>query len=380
MAVFITGATGFLGSYVVADFLTRHSDRLQLLVRSRSVREAEERLWRALQLHMDFSAFWDFRTRRIDICLGDLTRPGLGLSPEDRERIVESADSVFHCAASLHRKSEEMCLNVNLRGTLEVILLAQEIEKKRSLRRFSFVSTVAVSGERFHETVREDEAVRWNRPDSDPYGRTKKFAEHMVRRQLQGIPLTVFRPSAIIGDTRFPRTTQFDMVRAFAWIERLKILPLDPRWRIDIVPADYVSRVMVDLHRKEKPRHETYHVSAGEGALSYREIAESLRADPSKGSPSFAPRLTAPFLKLCSYLARRHPRWGLSRPALLVDVFKPHLVADTVFENRRIVEESGEIPAPFSRYAASLLRFARQNDFKYPYLPFPTETPKREVA
>jgi len=94
---------------------------------------------------------------------------------------VHTTDSVIHCAASLNRKSEKSCLNVNLRGTLEVLTLARSAEHYHGLRRFSQVSTVAVAGKRQDEVVTEDRSIDWERSDYDPYARTKKFCEHMMR-------------------------------------------------------------------------------------------------------------------------------------------------------------------------------------------------------
>src|SRR5258707_6231349 len=59
MAIFVTGSTGYLGSYVVAGLLRDYRDSLNLLVRANSRQEAHERLWHSLQLHFDFPAFFD---------------------------------------------------------------------------------------------------------------------------------------------------------------------------------------------------------------------------------------------------------------------------------------------------------------------------------
>ena len=118
MAIFLTGATGYIGSYVAAGLLERHSDRLALLVRAKSPAEAEERLWKSMQLHMGFERFLELVRTRCDLYLGDLTFPGLGLAPAARDALVRSMDSVLHVAASLNRKSSKACFNVNLRGTI----------------------------------------------------------------------------------------------------------------------------------------------------------------------------------------------------------------------------------------------------------------------
>src|SRR5262249_47101508 len=156
-----------------------------------------ERLWRALQLHFDFPRFHHFLRTRISLFRGSLTEPTFGLPPAHYRHLTESVTSIIHCAASLNRKSERACLNTNLRGTLEVVQLAMRAHQHHGLRRFSHVSTVAVAGERSNEVVQEDKAVEWDRTDYDPYARTKKFCEHMIRQLLPDVPRTIFRPSIV---------------------------------------------------------------------------------------------------------------------------------------------------------------------------------------
>ena len=125
MAIFLTGSTGYIGAHVAANLLEQHGASLNLLVRARDPQEAATRLWQALQLHLDFPRFYEYFQTRMRIFCGDLTAPHFGLGEDDYDRLIHTTDSVIHCAASLNRKSEKSCLNVNLRGTLEVLLLAQ---------------------------------------------------------------------------------------------------------------------------------------------------------------------------------------------------------------------------------------------------------------
>ena len=153
MAIFLTGGTGYIGAHVAANLLQKHDATVNLLVRGRDPREAELRLWQALQLHLPFPEFYEYLQAKIRIFRGDLTSPQFGLDPGDYDRLVHTTDSVLHCAASLNRKSEKSCLNVNLRGTLEVLQLARRSQYYHGLGRFSNVSTVAVAGKRTHEIV-----------------------------------------------------------------------------------------------------------------------------------------------------------------------------------------------------------------------------------
>jgi thioester reductase-like protein len=371
MTIFITGSTGYLGSYVVSGLLRRFDDPLALLVRAKSREEARDRLWRSLQLHMDFA---EFRTRlddRVQIHLGDITEPLLGLDANEYEALAGRVDSIIHIAASLNRRSAKACLNVNLRGSLEVIKLARAAQRSHPLRRFSEVSTTAVAGERKRELVQEDSAIDWQRSDYDPYARTKKFAEHMLHELLPDVPHTVFRPSIVLGDSRFGATTQFDMVRAFALLARLPLLPFRPEWRLDIVPADFVGRAIVELHQREPSPHAIYHLSAGQDALRYDQILGSLKLHGRALQNRFVPSLNRPFELLVDALALTPRGWGVARPAALLDVFLPYLCFDTVFDNSRVVRALGERPKPFDQYASALLDFAVDHEMTYPYKPWP---------
>jgi thioester reductase-like protein len=370
MAIFITGSTGYLGAHVAAGLLQGHAEPLNLLVRASDIRQAEGRLWRALQLHIDFPVFYNFLRSRINLFLGDLTESKFGLSDQDYERLTETTDSIIHCAASLNRRSEKSCLNVNLRGTLEVIRLATRIHSRQGLRRFSHVSTVAVAGQRKNEVVNEDEAIDWNRSDYDPYARTKKFCEHMIRELLPDVPRTIFRPSIILGDSRYAETTQFDMVRAFVFLAGLPVLPFRPNDRLDIVNVDFVADSIVTLHQKAKPLHEIYHLSSGTQSQTYRQLTETLSRMQRKRPPLFLPVLEGPFRTVVNWLANRRGT-SVGYGASLLKVFLPYLVYNTVFDNTRVVSETGRTPTPFSSYSYPLLKFSKETHFTYKYRDWP---------
>jgi len=370
--ILLTGSTGYIGAHIASNLLTGHSDSVNLLVRARDEQEARERLWRSLQLHLDFERFESFLNSRIRIFRGDLTDPHFGLADDEYAELVRSTDSIIHCAASLNRKSEKSCLNVNLRGTLEVIQLASRARDQHGLRRFSHVSTVAVAGQRANEVVQEDTAIDWNRSDYDPYARTKKFCEHMVRQLLPDVSRTIFRPSIVLGDSRRPETNQFDMVRAFVFLAGLPALPFRPTDRIDIVPVDFVADAVATLHQKEKPLHDIYHLSSGTGAETFEQLTDALSEAQGKRGPKFVPAFEKPTSQMVNALAGRAGKIG--GIATLLKVFLPYLVWNTVFDNSRVVEEMGRRPAPFSQYCFPLLKFSRENNFLYKYRDWPVTT------
>jgi thioester reductase-like protein len=371
MAIFLSGSTGYLGSYLVAELFIRHKDKLNLLVRANTAQDAHERLWQALQLHLVFSDFLELLNTRVRIFRGDLTSERFGLSDEEYRALVESTESILHCAASLNRKSEKQCLNVNLRGSLEVLQLALRARNQHGLRRFSHVSTVAVAGKRQNEIVSEDSAIDWQRSDYDPYARTKKFSEHMVEQLLADVPHTIFRPAIVLGDSRRPETTQFDMLQAFDLLVRLPVLPLRPNDRIDIVPADYAGGAIIKIHQLDKPKYGIYHLSSGTGSPTYKQLTDSLAVQGGWSMPSYQPWLGRPFAGTVNWLASKGGAIGYG--ASLLKVFWPYLDWNTVFENARVIEEMGEPPAKFSSYAYPLLLFCRKNKFSYPAKPWPAD-------
>ena len=369
MAIFLTGSTGYIGAHIAANLLEGYRDSLNLLVRAKDQHEAELRLWQSLQLHLDFPRFHNHLHTRIKIFLGDLTGHRFGLSDGDYERLVYTTDSVIHCAASLNRKSEKSCLNVNLRGTLEVVQMAMRARIHHGLRRFSHVSTVAVAGHRQDEVVTEDKSIDWGRSDYDPYARTKKFCEHMIRQLLPDTPKTIFRPSIVLGDSRYPQTTQFDMVKAFVFLAGLPVLPFRPNDKIDIVNVDFVADAIATLHQKADPQHDIYHLSSGTDSQTFRELTAALAASQNKSGPIFMPSLAKPFNSTVNWMANRKGKIGYG--GSLMKVFMPYLLWNTVFDNTRVTTELNRKPVPFSQYSFPLLKFSRESNFSYKFQDWP---------
>lgn len=375
--VFITGATGFIGGYVVKELLDGDPKlRVLALTRAKDQDAFVEKMWRSLQMHVsdDAAAFYTLM-ERIELVSGDLHAPRLGIGDADYARLLTEVGSVIHIAASLNRKSAKACLNSNLRGTLSVVKVARAIadarkKKRKKLRRFSHVSTAAVAGQRQSEVVQEDTSIEWDRSDYDPYGRTKKFCEHMITELLPDIPKSFFRPAIVLGDSRWPETTQFDMLRAFAFFVEAPVVPFDGDIRVDTVNADWVGKAIAHIHMKKSPKWSIYHLSSGTSSLTANQIADSVAATLG-ARPRFVGALEGTFTGIMNALAGIKRRNPVTQIASLMKVFMPYITYDTVFDNTRACAELGESPAVLTDYYAALHRFAKQNDFKYPYKPLP---------
>jgi hypothetical protein len=151
----------------------------------------------------------------------------------------------------------------------------------------------------------------------------------------------------------------------------MRVLPLDPGGRHDIVSADYVGHAIADIHQKDAPKYRIYHLSAGESSETHASLMQKLRL---RGNPiphRFVPSLEKVFGTTVSTLAQSPRELRLSSYASLLNVFWPYVVFDTVFDNRRVVEELGEAPQSFGEYGSRVLDFALDHAFSYPYLAWP---------
>jgi len=368
-AVFLTGGNGYLGTYAAQHLLANTDKDLFLLIRAPNHQAAVEKLWAGWQLHQSPEEFRE-SLRRITFVYGDLHAPNLGISDAQKHAITDAVTSVLHIGASLNRKSEKACLNTNLRGTLSVIKLARHLADHRGLERFSHVSTVAVCGHRDREVVEEDASIDWDRSDYDPYGRTKKFCEHMARELLPDVQKTFFRPSIVMGDSRHSRTSQFDMVQAFCLITDLPVIPLPPGVRLDIVNADWVGAAISTIHCRPRPQWDTYHLSSGRGSSTAREIANAMAASTGR-TPRFASQLERLFETSFRVMNRAPRGTAAAGIGALMKVFWPYITYDTVFANERVVAELGQAPTPFVDYCGGLYDWTKGQKFRYPHVALP---------
>src|SRR5258708_24674192 len=109
----------------------------------------------------------------------------------------------------------------------------------------------------------------------------------MMRQLLADVPITIFRPSIVLGDSRHPETTQFEMVKAFVFLAGLPVLPFPSKDKIDIVNVDFVADAIATLHQKENPQHDTYHLSSGLESRTFPPPATPLAAGPTHRGPPF---------------------------------------------------------------------------------------------
>ena len=148
MTTLLTGVTGYIGSYVAHELLQRSDERLAVLVRAKSIEEAKQRLWKSLQLHLDFD---EFRARAASASTSTSAispRPSSGSTP----RRASPARRLHALGHALRRVAQPQVVEGLLQRQparhADVLKLVRAAQDHHGLRRFSDVSTVAVAGTR----------------------------------------------------------------------------------------------------------------------------------------------------------------------------------------------------------------------------------------
>lgn len=253
----VTGATGLLGAFVLAELLRVSADEVHCLVRDAGGTSGADRL----RAHLQALGLWDpaFAGRVVAVG-GDLGRPGLGL--ERFADLAERVGAIYHCAAETHLLRPYAALRaVNVLGTAELLRLAGT----GPARPLHHVSTLAVffdrAGMAGSTAVSElDEPT----PEGlrSGYVRSKWAAEQLVGEAARrGLPATIYRTSRISGHSRTGATSNgHDLLSAM--IKACVTLGAYPTLTIEVslMPVDHVARAIVHLARDGRSPGRAFHL------------------------------------------------------------------------------------------------------------------------
>lgn len=280
-ATLVTGATGFIGAEVLRRLTTRERERrVYALVRASDDQAAERRGREVLfrLFHADEAAAAD-AAGRIRWITGDLARPDLGLSNRSRQEIVAECGEVIHAAASTDWDLPlDQAEAVNFTGVTGIADLVAERLRSGRDGRLVHISTAYVSGRRTGQIEPED-LPGPGEPFNNTYEETKAKAERYLRERMGEIPVTVLRPSIVVGDSLTGRTFNFNVLYFPIKLLYRGLLPIVPgraSTRLDIVPVDYVCDATIALGRDPLAIGCTYHLTADDDAMPLREFGERI--------------------------------------------------------------------------------------------------------
>jgi thioester reductase-like protein len=368
--VLITGSTGTVGGKLAARVLSDGSvSRVVLLVRGESVAQARARsldILRRLSPETDLA-----RTdEKMEVLCGDITLAGLGLSEDTLKNLTAGVTHIIHAAASTAFDLPLECARrVNCTGTRNVLTLAAQARQTGTLRAMAHISTAFVGGSQ--SGVIYEDSLPDNPYFSNTYEQTKWETEKTVRALASDLPVNIFRPSIVVGDSRTGRTTAFNVLYApLKLICRgaLRALPCSPDAALDVVPVDYVADAIHHiLLKREQVPHTTYHIVAGaDKCITVGEIVsravkcfDAGRACRRSISVEFAPDST----RQTASLTRER---DMRRMHKLMKRYTPYLSGNRTFDNanttRALRHTNIEVPNP-SCYLNILLDYCLDTDW-----------------
>jgi amino acid adenylation domain-containing protein/thioester reductase-like protein len=255
-SIFLTGATGFLGTYLLYELLVQTTADIYCLVRSANADEGKKRL----QSKLESYALWhdNFKTRIFPVT-GELSQPRLGLSDSFFKYLASRIDVIYHNGAMVNFVYPYSKLKAtNVLGTQEVLKLACQIKAKP----VHFVSTVSVfSSNSGVKIIRESDIGDIQALD-EGYSQSKWVAEKLVMLAGErGLPVCIYRPSRITGHSQTGLSNKDDFLSiGIKGCIQLGLLPALDDQEDNMVPVDYVSRAIVYLSQQTDLLGKTFHL------------------------------------------------------------------------------------------------------------------------
>nr|SBO96838.1 Non-ribosomal peptide synthase [Nonomuraea gerenzanensis] len=239
----MTGATGFLGGHLCALLL--RSEQVCCVVRGRTDQGADERL----RAHLTRLG-GPFDQERLTVVRGDLSRPRMGLSAAVHTRLAERVETVYHCAATVNLAApRESLLPGNVTATREVVRFARH-RRVKALHHVSSVAVFAAARELGCAEVDETTEPVLAMSGRFGYSQTKFLGEEQVRlAAAEGLPVTVYRPGAILGHSRDWEFSDTDLwTRLVRAAVEVGAAPDSPA-TMPGAPVDHTAAMIVHLSR-----------------------------------------------------------------------------------------------------------------------------------
>jgi long-chain acyl-CoA synthetase len=353
VSLLLTGTTGFVGMELLARVLRAPERRVVALIRAEDDEHATRRLHETLLSVFGAVQPW---AGRVTAVAGDLRAPGLGLDPA--AGLADEITEVVHGAASV---SFELALErsraVNVEGTRRVLDLAASCPR---LRRLTYVSTAYVAGR--HRGVFGEGDFDVGQRFRNAYEQSKFEAEGLVRaRAAAGLPVTIVRPSIVVGDRNSGWTASFNVLywplRALAR-GAYPVLPARRGAPVDVVSVDYVADAICALHALPGAEGGTYHLTASMHASSIGELLDLAVARlRCRRPPLLAPGL---YRRAVHPLALRLAPQRRRRFLRATETYLPYFAMRVRYDDARTRAALGPAiaPAPLHEYFDRLVDYA----------------------
>lgn len=256
-SILLTGATGFLGAFLLHELLQQTSAAIYCLVRSPDVESAKQKLQKCLESYL----LWDEGySERIIPIIGDLSQPLLGLSASKFQEMAECIDVIYHNGAWVHHASPYSLLKTtNVFGTQEVLRLACQVKVKPV--HFMSASSVFSATDSGVQIIREQDNIDNGQLPLGGYNQSKWVAEKLVTQAgLRGLPVCIYRLGRISGHSQTGVFNVNDFLyRLIIGSVQLGSIP-DQEMMLDIIPIDYTSQAIVHLSKQSASWNQAFHL------------------------------------------------------------------------------------------------------------------------
>ncbi len=275
--ILVTGYPGFIGKELVRKLIKAEPEStFYLLVQGKFVDDAKKYIRSFRRQKLD----------KINILSGDIASMHLGLSAEELKRVARNVTDIYHLAAiSYLGVNEKRMWKVNVKGTQNLLEVA---DQARNLNRFNHVSTCYVSGDR-RGVITEDELDR-GQNFRNAYESTKFEAEKRVLKASERLPVSIYRPAIVVGDSKTGEISRFDgpyfmgLLLASSPVSVPLPLPGKGIGPLNMVPVDYVVDAIYYLSLHHQAVGKTFHL-VDPNPLSVRRVYELIAARAGRKPP-----------------------------------------------------------------------------------------------
>jgi thioester reductase-like protein len=254
--IFLTGATGFVAAYVLAELLEKTDATIYTLVRTGMPFQGMNRIRRNLSSYL----LWhDGYEKRIVPIPGDLKYPLLGLTSAQFDWLAQTMDVIYHVGSKLSYVAPyEFLKAANVGGTQETLRLAVQGKAKP----YHFVSSLGIMmGYTVPVGGMEDDPLDVAKCPEVGYFQSKYVAERVVRiAHSRGIPVTIHRIGLIVGDSQNGCSNDDDFVARILIGSIQAGYGPDIRSAMDMTPVDYAAKAIVYLSSQQESLGKVFHL------------------------------------------------------------------------------------------------------------------------
>jgi long-chain acyl-CoA synthetase len=259
--ILLTGANGFLGTQIALRLLKDPENNIVALVRAEDDAAAEQRL---LRTWWDWPELANAIGHRVEVLRYDLSVPSLGFTRQRYYELEKKITHIIHTAADMRLGGPIGELrNTNVKGVANLLKFAKDNKIHNGLKRFSHVSTAYVAGARTGEVAEDSLTDEYG--FSSLYELSKYEGEKLVQAAKKDLPISVFRPGMVIGDSKTGQIKNFNTLYfplRLYFKKQMKIFPLKPSLRVNMVPVDYVADCISKLTFEPKAEGLNFHLTA----------------------------------------------------------------------------------------------------------------------